>query len=203
MKRVAVVFLVVAFTSSYALGGTVSFDPTSGTILFNNPDDGSAIGFWDVTLNADSTSDPFTAIGAVIGVDALNAEGSGPQVDFAIDSTFAALFTGIEVDVPGPGVYDSDIFIDGFVLAGLFPAIPLPQFAGQLIIDATGVEPGDYAILIDGTSNQDDGRSALAGAEGLDSLTGMATFTVVPEPGTLSLLGLAALGLIRRRKSAA
>lgn len=196
MKRVAAVLLMGVFSSSYAFGATVTFDAQGSTDLHPDPDKGPTIGTWVVSV---SDSVDFGAIVAVIGVDSLN-QTPGPDVSFSADSAFAALFTLFDVADPGPGVYDSDIMIEGVSFTGL---IGLPQVAGTLTVDATGAKPGEYLIVIDGNSDADDGRSGLADAgQNIDPLVGSTSFTVLPEPATLTLLGLAALGLIRRRKSA-
>jgi hypothetical protein len=190
MKKVAAVSLVVLLMSPYALGGTVGIEPASGTELYPDSIMGDTVGLFNVTLNADATISEFSALGLVAGVD------GGPDVGFTLEPDFLAAFTFVVVDVPGPGVYGSDIFVDGFGLS----ALALPRLIGVLSVDATGADLGDYSIIVD--SGFDAGRSAIGDPTGnSDTLLGSATFTVIPEPATLTLLGLAALGFLRRRKT--
>lgn len=171
------------------VGGNVEFEAQGSTVLHSDPDKGQTIGTWIVSLAYDPVFDPFVAIGALIGVDSLN-ETVGPEVDFTADPAFAALFTILSVDDPGPGVYGSDILIDGFILVGLFPSIPLPQFAGILTVDATGVKPGEYTIVIDGNSARDGGLSVLANQAGARvPLVGSTTFTVNDDPVCRFIVG--------------
>lgn len=194
MKRFAAVLLVVALTGSYAFGGTVTFDPAAVPDLYNNAADGPTTATIDVTM--DANTNPISAFGMLIGSD-------GPAITaFAVDPTFTGLWTGSATDVPGPGLYTSDVYTEGFVLVGLFPAVDLPQFVGTITIDATGVAEGDYTILVDGTSALDDLRSVVADPNTgeKEPLVGMATVTVIPEPATIALLGFGAVALLRRRK---
>ncbi len=191
MKKVAAVSLVVLLLMSpYALGGTVAIEPASGTELYPNSALGDTVGLFNVILNADASISALTTIGLVAGVD------GGPDVGFTLDPDFEAAFAFIVVDDPGPGVYGSDIFVDGF---GFVP-IALPVLAGVLSVDTTGAALGEYSLMV--ASERDDGRSIILDALGnSDALMGSATFTVIPEPATLTLLGLAALGFLRRRKT--
>ena len=66
-------------------------------------------------------------------------------------------------------------------------------------MDTTGLPNGEYHVNINGDFDQQ--SFAVIGLPS-EALFGVGTINIVPEPATMSLLGLASLALIRRRKKA-
>ena len=183
MKKIAAVLLVVAFSSVSAFGGVVSFTPTSPD-PWGNALDGPTTQTFDVM--AESTMLPGGVVGSInmdIGSD------SGLDVSFV----HALPWTLASVDDPGRGVFANDVFLDGVDFgAGSTPSFLL----GVLTVDANGLAPGLYSYGVGGQFGFSAERDPI---EIGPSMGGMVN--VVPEPASLSLLALGALGLIRRRKA--
>ncbi len=94
---------------------------------------------------------------------------------------------------------DTEFYDDGWKLGSFGTLNATGLMVGTLTMTAR--QEGIYELIID--SSVDGGRSSVAGGGQAEQLSGRAIVWVgVPEPGTLSLLGLAALGLIRRRECA-
>jgi hypothetical protein len=69
---------------------------------------------------------------------------------------------------------------------------------GTLVVPTTGLPLGDYLIKIDSAI---DGFSNLGNASVAETISGLGTIRVVPEPASLMLLGLGAAATLRRRRA--
>lgn len=107
------------------------------------------------------------------------------------------------------------ILVDGAsvsiqTLAQLSPVGPTPDkgvfewgtLLGVDLIAAAGNAPGVHTLAyeINYTFSEWNGSDHKIGPQTYQPLTGNATFTLVPEPSAAILLGVGALGLLRRRR---
>ncbi len=184
MKRVAVVMLLVTFVSSSAFAGTITFTPDKATVLA-----GEKVKF-DLTLSSLDVLSAFDSIDVVVGApDGLVIQ----DFVFSAESIAGSIFQAVTPDV---GKYIDDTKFGFFGLAPL----GTPFNLGSLTVDTTGLEIGKYTLVV----SFDTDLQSTATLSGLsEPLFGSASVNVIPEPATISLLGLATLALIRRRKTIA
>ncbi len=93
------------------------------------------------------------------------------------------------------GKYPSDVSFGFVSTLGERPALPLPL--GTLTVDASGLGPGTYELVIDSVY---DGVSFVSIDSVAWPLSGSGTILIVPEPATLVLLGLASVAMLPRRR---
>ncbi len=121
---------------------------------------------------------------------------------FEIAPTFGTLFTSARVRLPAsPQVYPFDVPVRGAPLP--FSEIDAavigpPMLIGMLTVDAARLSVGDFSVIV----NSDMNRTGVLvhPRTSTEGLFGMAELNAIPEPATLSLLGLASLTLLRFRR---
>ena len=171
---------IVVLCPPIAIAAPVAFDPPAATIS-NDPARGSTSTELAITLplSEDALISTFNTFTLLIGSSDLQI------TNLVLDQGFRTALQGslVAVDVPGPGLYHSDVFTQGFLLDN---EIELPVLVGTITVDAAGVPAGIYTVVVDGDSMIDGGRSQLMNANlERESLVGMATITVTgsSDPG--------------------
>ena len=199
MKKFAGMFMVVAFTSVSAFGGTVEFmNPSSGGSVLEIDRDGGS-GTYEVHITS-SSNDPFNSADIIFATNDLLFDFGAWA--FSGEFTAATTIQGLQ-DTPGqvPGARD-ELQVGGVNFAG--NVVPIPIMVGTLTIIAPGgLVPGTYSVFVDAEleTNGVSKTSALGFAP--DPLFGMGTVVVTPEPTTLVLLGVGAVVALRRRRQLA
>lgn len=198
MRKFAVVLLVIGFAHVSAFGGVISFDPDKATVdrSLGDPD----------LVKLDVFIGDLGAIGDAAGsFNFVFGSNDGLELDsFVFDQ---ALIDLTIISIP-PSVQDnqrSDIYLDDiqvgiFFVLGVVDTSAGPVRIGSLTVDTTGLAESEtpYQVLVDGDFDQE----SAASNGPFELLFGTASVNVIPEPATISLLGLASLALLRRRRKA-
>lgn len=185
MKKVAVGGLMVALANSYAFGGIVEFsegavfDITAPAPVMLNVDVAGAASFNSIDITIGSNDVPITGF-------TLDDEWTG-----AFATAFDPAFNVI-------GAFTFDVWFAA--TTGSSATVGPNLRAGVITVDPRelGLSEADLGRELQLIVDFDQDFTSRAGS---DNFFGIGTVTVVPEPATISLLALAAIGLIRRRKT--
>ena len=204
MKKLAVVALVALVGTGSAFGGVVGFVAPDGPGFTRGPNSltvnrgvvqPGAVNDIMLSINPD-----FAAYDAAVIFFGSNTV---PFTDFDFVPEFTtALPTTLEGPFVNPGfdVYrPSEVYGAAAVSPGQVTLDVLQ--VGLLDIDLTGLVDGTYTVVFD--SVVDGGLSGVGNRGVLEPLMGTFTVTIVPEPATLSLIGLGLLATVLRRRKAA
>lgn len=191
MRWTALALSVVALANSSAPGGIVAFDPLVQEVDLS----GDTRTTFEVSIASLDTITWFNAFDIVLGSDDLEI------FEWKWD-TWSGLFDDPgNVCYPGPcpwpmGIYPSDLLVGWPLLGG---QLAPPLLLGSLTVDAAGLAIGEYAVIVDPDR---DGGLSIVGLRGgaFESLNGMGVVRVIPDPGTLTLLALATMGLGRLKR---
>ena len=194
MRKFAACLVVVALAGTSAFAGTVTFTPDVALPIMNP---GDPLNF-NVSVAVDPQQDPpWTGIESVDMILGTDDPLSMDPMHWTYSGDATTAFGPF---IGTPEQEDLGLYADGIKGIGGFAfmgAVASPFNLGDLAIDTSVA--GTYTIMVDGF-DVDDGRSNIALGAETDPLKGSITFTVLPEPATMLLLGLGAVGLLRRRK---
>jgi len=199
MRKGVVSVLVIAFAATSAFGGMVTLAPGSQDVLLGND------AVFEASI-ASTDASAFEAVGLLFG-----SLDSDIGFSFAYDAAYAASATSL----PTPArmfMYDGlggmDLGIGGNNVTD--PGWSAPLIVGTLTVDTSSLTLGDTReIQID--ANWEDANYGFAASYVLpfggqpfvddEALSGvLGTFTMVPEPVTLVLLGVGEVAALRRRR---
>ncbi len=171
--------LVTLSAPAVALAGTATFAPDLVEVVAGQPAQ------FDVTVSVE-TLDEFNVADIIIGANAVT------DLTFEYSAEWQAAFANVTAPVYDVGFYTHDVFVGGNNPTAVGTSLML----GTVTIDTTGLTEGDYTVEINSSF---DGTTALGRDDETEDLVGIGTVRIVPEPGSLMLLGLVGTILLRRR----
>ena len=168
MKRSDATLFVVGWAASAATAGVISFEPAEMEVVVGDPRNSART--FEVAVSS-VTRGSFDAIDIVIGSEAV------PLTGFTYAPGFeeATVFQGPPVP---HGYYTYDLGIGGFTLDPITP----PMTLGTLTVDASGLAPGVYTVMVD--SEEDLDYSALSLGRNAEPVSGTAALRVLAGAGT-------------------
>ena len=188
MRKFAVVLLVVGFTHVSAFGGIVTFSPDKPTVDLNVDPFVTLDVFVDQLVGVNNS---FQSIDILLGSNGLDL------VSFTFDPGLVFAFSEVTPN-PGFGVYASEIKLGGFAIGPI--AVAGPTLVGSLVVRGLEASIDNFSVIVDGFNDGDRSVAVLGAVR--DPLVGTGFVNVIPEPATITLLALASLALVRRRRKA-
>ena len=185
MKKCLGAVLLVAFASTSAFAGTVTFTPSP---VPASP--GETVQM-QMSVSADTLTN-WDAINFIVGSDELNIVDIAWSADMTDNQSFPPTV------FPDAGIYGSDIFAGIFLSSGVQDL----GLGSDVVIGTVSVElpQGVDAGFVRVDAGIDAGTSQIGLGADVENITGAGEVT--PEPATLGLLGLGGLAALRRRKKA-
>ncbi len=191
MRKAGMSLACLLMAGSVALGGTVSFDPATQEVL-----PGEAARF-DISVTS-TTLEVMDTINLLVGSHTAFA---GFAFDFDQAYIDSATF---DPDATPFGVYASDLNLAANNLSGGWTA---PILIGTLTFDTTGLAEGKYDVMVSTSTEFDLVGTTLTilqdGFAGDANIEAAGSFTVVPEPATLAMLGIGGIATVLRRRRTA
>ncbi len=188
MRRAVVVLFLLAACGTQGLSALVEFAavPTGATSVPAGEPVTFSVSIKPQTL---SSCDNATVV--------FGLEGTGAAINVAISSVWDEIFQAGSLVYDNNGFYPADVMVMSFTDGPRSISGSALNF-GTLTVSTAGLAPGDYRLEVGGISafGLSFDSEPMSGS---DSASG--SFTVVPEPITVSLLaaGLIGAGLRRRR----